>query len=47
MPSLVYLDITTNQITDKGVPSLLMLTKLTHLYMMANRITEEEVYRMF
>ena len=47
MPALVYLDLTTNQITDKGVSSLLCLTKLTHLYMMANRVTADEVYRMF
>ena len=45
--NLLYLDLTTNQVTDEGVRSLLDLKKLTHLYMMTNRLTEDSVHMVY
>ena len=42
-----YLDLTTNSITDEGMPSLLNFKKLTHLYLMANQITQAKIPDVF
>jgi len=41
------LDLTTNLVTDEGVRSLLELKKLTHLYLMSNRLTEASVFMVY
>jgi Leucine-rich repeat (LRR) protein len=47
MVQLTYLDLTNNQISDIGVVDLLGLLKLTHLYLMSNRITLKSVLNLF
>ena len=41
------MDLTTNGVTDEGVPFLLGLKKLTHLYLMSNRVTEKTIPDLF
>ena len=47
LSQLTYLDLTTNLVTDEGAGRLLGLGKLTHLYLMANRISQQIVPRIF
>ena len=43
LENLFYLDLTTNLVTDEGAKQLMVLVKLTHFYLMSNRVTEGTV----